>query len=143
MPVMEKEREAQTPPAVEAPAPRAVPREDPMTDALTTVPAQAPAPPVDEVPPSQVVYIQQHPEKKGSGLGISGFILGVVGTMMGMVPLLAVPALTLGAIGLGLGAGQAYRAKKYKAGRVWALVAVLTSVLSVVLAFIGFNIVLG
>jgi hypothetical protein len=89
--------------------------------------------------PSQVVYV----ERKGNGNAVAGFVLGIVGTVLGLVPILAVPALICGLLGVVLG-GVGWRAVKLDATRGHrglAIAGTILGVVAIVLAFIGFAIV--
>lgn len=77
-----------------------------------------------------------------NGLGISTFVVGLVGAVLGTIPILGVPALICGLTGFGLGLGALRRLHKKTAdNRVMSWFGVVLSVLAVVLGIIGIAIV--
>jgi hypothetical protein len=99
-----------------------------MSDTITT--STAPAP---------VVVVERGPR---NGLGIASFVTGITGSVLGMIPILGIPALLLGLIGFGLGLGGVRRLRKGRAdNKVLTVIGVLASVLAVVLGIVGLVIV--
>ena len=81
-----------------------------------------------------MVYMQS--EK--NGLGTASLVLGILGTVFGLVPFVGWVALPLSAVGLGLGLGNLPRLQKNVAtnkGVTW--VGIGLSVLGIVLSILG------
>ena len=77
-----------------------------------------------------------------NGLGISAFVLGLAGSVVGLIPILSIPALISGLIGFGLGLGGLRRLRCRTAdNRVMTWVGTVFSVLAVVLGIVGMVIV--
>jgi uncharacterized membrane protein len=77
-----------------------------------------------------------------NGLGISAFVLGLAGSVVGLIPILSIPALISGLIGFGLGLGGLRRLRRRTAdNRVMTWVGTVFSVLAVVLGIVGMVIV--
>ncbi len=77
-----------------------------------------------------------------NGLGISSFVLGIVGSVIGLIPILGIPALASGLTGLGLGlAGLRRLRHRWADNRVMNWIGVVLSVLAVVLGIVGMVIV--
>jgi hypothetical protein len=90
-------------------------------------------------PPAQTVYVES---TEKNGLGTSSFVLGILGTVFGLVPIAFFFALPLSIIGLGLGLGNIGRLRKHKAtNKVMTGLGIGLSVLGVVLSIIGIVIV--
>jgi hypothetical protein len=87
----------------------------------------------------QVVYI----ERPGNGLAIAALVCGIVGAVIGLVPILFVGAWALGAVALTLGLLARRRAKRTpEAGRGrMALAGVLLGVVAITLGGVGVAIV--
>lgn len=90
-------------------------------------------------PNPQVIYVEK-PGKK-NGLGISSFILGLVATVIGLIPIMGIPALASALVGLGLGLGNIGRTKRHEASKTWTILGIIFSVLGVILAIVGIVIV--
>lgn len=76
-----------------------------------------------------------------NGLGISSFVLGLVASIIGLVPIMGIPALASGLVGLGLGLGNIGRTRRHEAGKGWTIAGIALSVLGTVLAIVGIVIV--
>ncbi len=88
----------------------------------------------------QVVYVEQVHNK--NGLGISSFVCGITATVVGLIPILSVPALAVALVGLGLGLGNIGRLRRKTAtNKVMTAIGIGFSVLGVILAIIGIVIV--
>jgi hypothetical protein len=73
-----------------------------------------------------------------NGLGIAAFVLGIVGSVTGLIPLLSIPALICGLTGFGLGLGGVRRLGKRTAdNKVMTVLGVFASILAIVLAVVG------
>jgi hypothetical protein len=78
------------------------------------------------------------PAEHRNGLGIASFCLGLAGTVVGLIPILSIPALASGLIGFGLGLGGVRRLRKHRAdNRVMTILGVIASILAVVLGIVG------
>ncbi len=77
-----------------------------------------------------------------NGLGISAFVLGIVGTVMGTIPILGIPALACGLTGTGLGLG-AYRRLRARTAdnKVMTRIGLVLSVVAIILGIVGIVIV--
>jgi hypothetical protein len=88
---------------------------------------------------ANVVYVEQHHK---NGLGISSFVLGLTATVIGLIPILSVPALAAAVVGLGLGLGNIGRLRRKDAtNKTMTIIGIIFSALGVVLAIIGMVIV--
>ncbi|MGE3138135.1 MAG: DUF4190 domain-containing protein [Thermoleophilia bacterium] len=101
--------------------------------------APEPPPPPPPPPPSapqQVVYV----EKSGNGLAVAALVLGIVGTVMGLIPILFWIALPCGIVGVCLGI-PAIRAaaERGRKGMAWA--GTILSVIAIALGVAGVAIV--
>jgi hypothetical protein len=77
-----------------------------------------------------------------NGLGIAAFVLGLAGSVVGLIPILSIPALISGLIGFGLGLGGHRRLRHRQAdNKVMTRAGILFSVLAVVLGIVGMVIV--
>ncbi|HEU0042601.1 MAG TPA: DUF2510 domain-containing protein [Jiangellaceae bacterium] len=95
----------------------------------------------NEAPPTAPVVTAPSPR---NGLGIAGLILGIVGSLFGLVPLTFWIAGILGVIGLILAIVGVSRVKKKQAtnrGTAWA--GVVTSVIALILSVVGVVIVVN
>lgn len=91
-----------------------------------------------QVPPQQGLP----PKVTKNGLGIAAFVLGIVGSVIGLIPLLGIPAIILGLIGIGLALGAFRRLHKGGAdNRVMTWFGAVLSVLAVILGVVGVAIV--
>lgn len=98
-------------------------------------PQQQPAP----QPPTQVVYV---PQTEKNGLGTSSFVLGLLGSLFGLIPILTFVAFPLSLLGLGLGLGNIGRLRTRKAtNKVMTGIGIGLSVLGIVLSIIGMVVV--
>ena|SRR5215813_10147621 len=87
----------------------------------------------------QTVYVER---SQSNGLGTSSFVLGILGTIFGLVPIAAFIALALSVVGLGVGLGNIGRLRSKKAtNKVMTGIGIGLSVLGVVLSIIGIVIV--
>lgn len=99
-------------------------------------PRQVPTP---EQPPAQTVYVER---AEKNGLGTSSFVLGILGTVFGLIPIAAFIALPLSVVGLGVGLGNIGRLRKHQAtNKVMTGIGIGLSVLGIVLSIIGIVIV--
>ena len=71
-----------------------------------------------------------------NGLGIAAFVLGIVGSVTGLIPLLSIPALICGLTGFGLG-GVRRLGKRTADNKVMTVLGVFASILAIVLAVVG------
>lgn len=84
----------------------------------------------------------QAPPGHRNGLGISSFVCGIVGTVLGFIPILGVPALALGLTGFGLGLGALRRLRhRWADNKVMTWFGVVLSVVAVALGIVGMVIV--
>lgn len=84
---------------------------------------------------NQVVYVQQ---VERNGLGTSSFVLGIIGTVFGLIPILGYITLVTSVVGLGLGLGNIGRLRKHKAtNKVMTGIGIGLSVLGIVVSIIG------
>lgn len=84
--------------------------------------------------PHGVVYI----ERKGNGLAVAALVLGIIGTIFGLIPLTFFIALVCGVVGLGLGVPaliQAHRGRR--GGKVMAWFGVALSTIAFALSIWG------
>ncbi|NEN06015.1 DUF4190 domain-containing protein [Diaminobutyricibacter tongyongensis] len=93
--------------------------------------------------PSQMVYVQYAPKPPSNGLAIAGMVLGIVGTVLSLIPIVGIflcwlPAL-LGVIFGCIGLGTAKRNNGYRRGE--AITAVICGLLPIPLVMIGFAVV--
>jgi hypothetical protein len=73
-----------------------------------------------------------------NGFGIASFICGLVATVIGLIPILSIPALAAALVGLGLGLGGAGRLHRHTATNKWmTTLGIIFSVLGVILAIVG------
>lgn len=73
-----------------------------------------------------------------NGLGIASFVLGIVGTVIGGIPIMGIPALACGLVGFGLGLGALRRLRKRWAdNKVLTWIGFALSIVAVVLGIIG------
>lgn len=101
-----------------------------------TTPQAAQAP---ELPVPTVIVVQQ----KGNGLGITGFVLALIGTLAGLIPLLFWIAFPLGALGFifsGIGWRHA-TTEPARGGKGLSIAGTILGVIALVLAVVGFVIV--
>jgi len=97
---------------------------DPTTDPATEVLA-----------PPMTVYVRE----PKNGFGITAFCAGLAGTVLGLIPILSIPALICGLIGFGFGMGGVKRLRSKRAdNKVMTILGVIASVLAVVLGVVGF-----
>ena len=76
-------------------------------------------------------------------MAVSGMVLGIVGVIFGLIPILAVPALICGALALifgGVGL-NAVRTDPRRAGKGMAIAGIALGAVAVILAIAGFVIV--
>ena len=98
------------------------------------VPQYRPEQKVPEYPQQQILIVKA--EK--NGLGTSSFVLGLLGTIFGLVPIGCFIALPLAIVGLGLGLGNFGRLRKGTAtNKAMTVLGVVFSVLGIVLSVIG------
>ena len=76
-----------------------------------------------------------------NGLGISSFVLGLTATVIGLIPILAIPALAAALVGFGPGPGEHRPHPPPPAGKARTILGVAFSVLGVTLAIVGLVIV--
>lgn len=77
-----------------------------------------------------------------NGLGIAAFVCGLAGSVVGLIPILSIPALASGLVGFGLSLGAQRRLHRHQAdNKVMTWFGTVFSVLAVVLAIIGMVIV--
>lgn len=76
-----------------------------------------------------------------NGLATAALVCGIVGSAVGLIPLLFLPALTLGILGLTLGGMGRRRARGVGVGRRVATWAVVLGLVSVTLGCVGLVIV--
>lgn len=89
----------------------------------------------------QTVSTTPQPQPR-NGLGISAFILGIVGSVFGLVPILGIPALICGLVGVGLALGALRRLHRHRAdNKVMTWFGAGLSVLAVILSIVGIAIV--
>jgi hypothetical protein len=90
----------------------------------------------------QVLHPARRDRDDRNGLGIAAFVLGLAGSVVGLIPILSIPALISGLIGFGLGLGGHRRLRRHKAdNKVMTWVGTVFSVLAVVLGIVGMVIV--
>ena len=75
------------------------------------------------------------------GMAISALVCGITGTVVGLIPILAVPALALGVVVLVLGLLAVRKQKQARVSRGMARAGWLLGLVAVVLAIIGFAVV--
>ena len=75
------------------------------------------------------------------GMAISALVCGITGTVVGLIPILAVPALALGIVALVLGLLAVRKQKQARVSRGVARAGWLLGLVAVVLAIIGFAVV--
>ncbi len=95
-------------------------------------------PPV-QYPAQQIIVVQ----KTGNGLATSSMTLGIIGSVVGLIPLFAVPALICGLLALPFGLIGLSAAKKdpARSGRGRAIAGIVLALVALTLAIIGFAIV--
>lgn len=77
-----------------------------------------------------------------NGLGVASFCTGAAGAVIAMIPILAVPGLAAGLVGLGLGLGGACRLRRHRASnKVMTVLGIVASVLAIILGIAGMVIV--
>jgi hypothetical protein len=77
-----------------------------------------------------------------NGLGIAALVCGIVGSVVGLIPILGIPALACGLTGFGLGLGALRRLRhRWADNKVMTWFGVVLSVLAVVLGIVGIVIV--
>lgn len=104
-----------------------------------TIMATAPQPQPPEPERPQLMVIQQ---TEKNGFGTSSFILGLLGTIFGLVPIGAFIALPASAVGLCLGLFNIGRLRKHVAtNKAMTWVGIALSVLGVVFSIIGIVII--
>lgn len=93
-----------------------------------------------EAPPAPSVVIVQ---PKGNGLGTTGFVLGVIGAIFGLIPLLFWIAFPLGGLGLIFGSvGWRHAVKEpERGGKGLAIAGTILSVIAIALAVVGATII--
>jgi hypothetical protein len=96
-------------------------------------------PQVAPPPVAQVVVVQS----RGNGFGVTGFVLGLIGTLAGLIPLLFFIAFPLGILGTIFGAIGWRRANRSPevGGKGLAIAGVVLSVIAIALAIIGVAII--
>jgi Domain of unknown function (DUF4352) len=100
-------------------------------------PPEYPPPPAEQTPTA----VQQPPR---NGLGITALILGIIGTISGIIPLFFWLAGILGVIGLILGFVGRGRAKRGEATNgAMALWGIITSAIALILSIVGLVITVG
>ena len=96
-------------------------------------------PPGAATPPQQIVVV----ERKGNGLGVAGFVCGLIGAIFGLIPLLFWISFPLGVLGLvfgGIGWRRARREPE-RGGKGLAVAGVILGALAIILAIIGIAII--
>lgn len=88
--------------------------------------------------PPSVIYIQQQSK---NGMAVAGFVCALIGVLFGLIPILAMPALILGVLGVVFGSVAWNRAVRSQTTKGMAVAASVLGVLAVVLSIIGFVIV--
>lgn len=94
-------------------------------------------------PPSQTVYVQYAPKPATNGLAVAGMVLGIVGAVLSLIPIVGVflcwlPAL-LGVIFGCIGLGTAKRNNGFRRGE--AITAVICGLLPIPIVVVGFTLV--
>ncbi len=84
-----------------------------------------------------VVFVQP----LGNGFAITALVCGIIGAVVGLIPILAVPALIMGILALVFGIAGWKRANKLRAKKGIAVAGVVLGVLAVTLSIVGFVIV--
>jgi len=82
-------------------------------------------------------------QTRGNGMAVASFVLGLVGALFGLIPILAMFALLLGVLGLtfGLVGHRAAVNDPLRGGKGMALAGVILGSLAIGLAILGFVIV--
>ncbi len=88
--------------------------------------------------PPSVFYVQQQSK---NGMAVAGFVCALIGVLLGLVPILAMPALILGVLGVVFGSVAWKRAVRSQTAKGMAVAASVLGVLALVLSIIGFVIV--
>ena len=84
----------------------------------------------------------QVPAPARNGFGIASFICGLTASIVGLIPILAIPALASAVVGLGLGLANTGRLRRKTASNKWmTILGIGFSVLGIILAIIGIVIV--
>lgn len=82
------------------------------------------------------------PETEKNGLGTSSFVLGLLGCLFGLIPILMFVAFPLSLLGLGLGLGNIGRLRRRRAtNAVMTGIGIGLSVLGIALSIVGMVIV--
>jgi len=82
-------------------------------------------------------------EKKGNGLGVAGFVCGLIAAIAGLIPLLFWISFPLGVLGLvfgGIGWGRA-RSDPERGGKGLSIAGVILGIIGIGLAIIGIVII--
>ena len=93
---------------------------------------------------SQPTYIPapQPAAPPRNGFGITSFICGLTASIVGLIPILAIPALASAVVGLGLGLANIGRLRRKTASNKWmTILGIGFSILGIVLAIVGIVIV--
>ncbi len=98
-------------------------------------PPQAPSGPQA---PASVIYVQPVPS---NGQAVGALVCGIVGVVVGLIPLLAVPALALGVVAVVLGGVAWRKALRGEPRKGMAITGTLLGGLAIVLSIVGFIIV--
>lgn len=90
-------------------------------------------------PASQAPPVATQPR---NGLGVAALVCGIVGVVIGLIPLLAVPALALGILAIVFGAVGIRRVGRGEANnRGMAITGLITGLIALALAIYGFTVV--
>lgn len=77
-----------------------------------------------------------------NGLGIAAFVLGITSAVISLIPILGIPGLAAGLVGLGLGLGNVGRLRRREATSRWMTISgMILSALGIILSIAGIVIV--
>jgi hypothetical protein len=93
-------------------------------------------PAVQSAPP--VVYVQQAPS---NGQAVAALVCGIIGVVVGLIPILAVPALILGILAVTFGWLAWRRALKGQPRKGMAIAGTILGAVAIALSIVGFAIV--
>ena len=95
------------------------------------------SPGVAPAPPPVVVVA-----KTGNGMAVAALTLGIIGALVGLIPILAVPALICGLLALVFGfVGLSIAKNPLRSGKGMAIAGIILGTAAVALAIVGFVIV--
>jgi len=95
------------------------------------------APPGSQAP-APVVYVQPGPS---NGQAVAALVCGIIGAVVGLIPILAVPALALGVLAVVFGGVAWRKALRGEPRKGMAIAGTLLGGLAIVLSIVGFIIV--